>query len=105
MAVFTLTKASGANINVGYQNYQVNAKNGGVDPTDSTTYVAPMDTGTILGTTPPGQPGLKLVDGTQQYATMAKAAVIIQSGYGYDGNFTQDPAYQGQPAGYSILGE
>jgi hypothetical protein len=31
--------------------------------------VAPFDSGTILGTVPPGQPGIKLIDGTIQRST------------------------------------
>jgi len=31
--------------------------------------IHPYDSGTILGTVPPGQPGIKLVDGTVQHAT------------------------------------
>jgi hypothetical protein len=31
--------------------------------------IHPYDSGTILGTVPPGKPGIKLVDGTVQHAT------------------------------------
>jgi len=36
--------------------------------TDATAVITSRDTGTILGTTPPGKPGIKLVDGTIQNA-------------------------------------
>lgn len=85
---FTLTK------NTNYKNYELNG-------VDSAATVAPYDSGSILGTVPPGQAGLKLTDGTQQSATTAKA----DSTPGVDGNFTQDASYQGQVAGYSLLGE
>jgi hypothetical protein len=84
---FTLTK------DTSYQNYELAAV--------ETATITPYDSGSILGTVPPGQPGLKLTDGTQQSATTAKADATA----GVDGNFTQDPAYQGQAAGYSLLGE
>ena len=36
--------------------------------TTTTTTISPYDSGTILGTTPPGKAGIKLVDGTVQNA-------------------------------------
>lgn len=37
--------------------------------TNASATITSRDTGTILGTTPPGKPGIKLVDGTIQNAT------------------------------------
>lgn len=100
MADFTLTK------NTNYQNYALAA-------TQSAT-ITPYDSGTILGTVPPGQVGLKLIDGTQQSATTAAADGTV----GNDGNFVgneTDPTVNdrdnlygptnGQSKGYSLLGE
>ena len=43
-------------------------KSGTVAPYSSTN-IHPYDSGTILGTVPPGKPGIKLIDGTIQNAT------------------------------------
>jgi hypothetical protein len=43
------------------QQYQLSGK--------QSATIAPRDTGNILGTTPPGKPGIKLVDGTIQNST------------------------------------
>jgi hypothetical protein len=117
MAKFVLTKMIGAKTVSGTAggspNYEVNAVNGQVNPADPTTYVAPYDSGSILGTVPPGKAGLKLIDGTQQFATTAKA----DSTAGVNGNFVghvqsgdsdEDAAYgptNGESKGYSLLGE
>lgn len=45
------------------QQYQLAATASNVD---TSTGITPRDTGTILGTVPPGKAGLKLVDGTVQ---------------------------------------
>jgi hypothetical protein len=37
--------------------------------TTTTTTIGPYDSGTILGTVPPGKPGIKQIDGTVQNAT------------------------------------
>jgi hypothetical protein len=37
--------------------------------TNAAASVHPYDSGTILGTVPPGKPGIKLIDGTIQNAT------------------------------------
>jgi hypothetical protein len=39
---------------------------------NTSTGIHPLDTGTILGTVPPGKPGLKLVDGTIQRSNQLK---------------------------------
>jgi hypothetical protein len=88
MANFTLTQSTL------FKQYQLNG-------TNASATVTPYDSGTILGTVPPGKAGLKLIDGTIQKATTAKADATA----GVNGNFTQDSAYQGQAAGYSLLGE
>jgi hypothetical protein len=41
----------------------------GTTDTTPTNTIGPYDSGTILGTVPPGKPGLKLVNGTVQNAT------------------------------------
>jgi len=41
----------------------------GTSDTGPTNTIGPYDSGTILGTVPPGKAGLKLVDGTVQNAT------------------------------------
>lgn len=97
---FTLTK------NSNYQNYELAAV--------KTATITPYDSGSILGTVPPGKTGLKLTDGTQQSATTAKADATA----GNDGNFVgheTDPTVNdkdnlygptnGQSKGYSLLGE
>jgi len=96
---FTLTKTNQA------LHYQVDGVNG-------TKTVLPYDSGTILGTVPPGKPGLKLTDGTQQsFVTTAADATP-----GVDGNFvghsqdglSEDGLYgptNGEKLGYSLLGE
>jgi hypothetical protein len=48
------------------QQYQLAATNSNVD---TSTGITPYDSGTILGTVPPGKAGLKLVDGTVQRAS------------------------------------
>ena len=101
MSDFTLTKSSA------YKNYALAG-------TDSSATITPYDSGSILGTVPPGQTGLKLIDGTQQSATTAAA----DSTPGNDGNFVgheTDPTVNdkdnlygptnGQSKGYSLLGE
>jgi hypothetical protein len=41
----------------------------GLEGTKVGAAIGPYDSGTILGTVPPGKPGIKLVDGTIQHAT------------------------------------
>jgi hypothetical protein len=52
----------------------ISRKTGGVaqyqkEGTTTGAAIGPYDSGTILGTVPPGKPGIKLVDGTIQHAT------------------------------------
>jgi hypothetical protein len=54
------------------QQYQIAATNSNVD---TSTGVTPYDSGTILGTVPPGKAGLKLVSGVVQ-----RAAQIVADG-------------------------
>jgi len=54
------------------QQYQLAATASNVD---TSTGITPLDTGTILGTVPPGKPGLKLVSGVVQ-----RAAQIVADG-------------------------
>lgn len=51
------------------QQYQLSATSSN---TSTSTAIHGRDTGTILGTVPPGKPGLKLVDGTIQRSTQLK---------------------------------
>lgn len=62
--------------------YQLDATNGtaelsstSINPSGGPSGVHPYDSGTILGTVPPGKPGLKLVDGTVQ-----RSNVLITTG-------------------------
>ena len=102
----SLVKRQGTT-DVNYENYQVTATDSSFPKT-----VTSLDTGTILGTVPPGQSGLKLVDGTQQAAVARVCAVPRQTVGGIamdaDGNFIRkedDATYRGNAAGYSNLGE
>jgi len=54
--------ASGEQPNGRAKQYQLNG-------TNAAASVHPYDSGTILGTVPPGKPGIKLIDGTIQNAT------------------------------------
>jgi hypothetical protein len=107
----SLVKRDGQGVEVNYENYQVTAKDASYPKT-----VVSRDTGTILGTVPPGKAGLKLVDGTQQAAVRMDCAVPRQTVsivggtqvMDGDGNFIRkedDPTYRGNAAGYSNLGE
>jgi hypothetical protein len=69
--------------------YQLDGKNGNaelsstsIQPGGGPSGIHPYDSGTILGTVPPGKPGLKLVDGTVQRSTQ----VIADSTSGVTGN-------------------
>lgn len=75
------------------QQYLLSAEN-------SSATIGPYDSGTILGTVPPGQPGLKLVNGTIQKNTVlsvdstpgnvGNALLANQNGQNYVTNpFTQ----------------
>ena len=62
--------------------YQLDATNGtaelsstSINPGGGPSGVHPYDSGTILGTVPPGKPGIKLVDGTVQ-----RSNVLITTG-------------------------
>jgi hypothetical protein len=103
----SLVKLDGQGTEKNYENYQVTAESASYPKT-----VTSLDTGTILGTVPPGKAGLKLVDGTQQAAVRRDCAVPRQTVGGIvmdaDGNFIRkedDPTYRGNAAGYSDLGE
>ena len=61
------------------QQYQLAATNSNVD---TSTGITPYDSGTILGTVPPGRAGIKLVDGTVQRA----AQIVADSTSGVVGN-------------------
>lgn len=61
------------------QQYQ---KAGTASAVDTSTGIHPYDSGTILGTVPPGKPGLKLVDGTVQRA----AQIVSTQAAGSTGN-------------------
>ena len=54
--------ASGEQPNGEAKQYQLSGTNAAAN-------IHPYDSGTILGTVPPGKPGIKLVDGTVQNAT------------------------------------
>jgi len=102
----SLTKRVGTS-DINYENYQVAATSSSFPKT-----IVSRDTGTILGTVPPGQAGLKLVDGTQQQSVARVCAVPRQTVGGVamdgDGNFIRkedDATYRGNAAGYSNLGE
>ena len=69
--------------------YQLDGINGtselsatSINPSGGPSGVTPYDSGTILGTVPPGKPGLKLVDGTVQRAS----SIIADSTAGAVGN-------------------
>jgi len=69
--------------------YQLDGTNGtselsatSINPSGGPSGVTPYDSGTILGTVPPGKPGLKLVDGTVQRAS----SIIADSTAGALGN-------------------
>jgi hypothetical protein len=98
--------------------YQVDGKLGvaersstSINPGGGASGVTPYDSGTILGTVPPGKPGLKLVNGTIQRA----AALICDSTAGVTGNalvctsgvgvVPTIPTGQGKSAGLSITSE
>lgn len=75
--------------------YQLDGTNGtselsatSINPSGGPTGVTPYDSGTILGTVPPGKAGLKLVDGTVQRA----ASIISDSTPGVVGNALQPTA-------------
>lgn len=59
--------------------YQID---GTTDSTSGLETVHPYDSGTILGTTPPGKAGLKLVDGTVQ----RRSVILADSTAGVVGN-------------------
>lgn len=81
-----------------------------INPSGGPTGVTPYDSGTILGTTPPGKAGLKLVNGTVQ-----RAASLISDSTVAGGNALQCttgvgltptvPTGQGKSAGLSITAE
>jgi hypothetical protein len=75
------------------QQYQLSATHSN---TDTSTAITPRDTGTILGTTPPGKAGLKLVNGTIQRSTALKCDATE----GVVGNAlvcTSQPTHLGDP--------
>jgi hypothetical protein len=57
----------------------------------NSTNIHPFDSGTILGTVPPGKPGIKQIDGTIQNAT----ALIVDGTSGATGNALNSTASQG----------
>lgn len=70
------------------QQYQLSAT---VANKNTSTDIHPYDSGTILGTVPPGKAGLKLVDGTVQRASQLKCdatpgavgnALVVNAGTG-----------------------
>ena len=71
--------------------YQADAIAGTDEAADLSTGVHPYDSGTILGTVPPGQAGLKLVSGVVQRA----AQVVADSTAGVTGNALTPTAGQG----------
>lgn len=98
MSLFTMTKSN---------NYPA-----GVNPLPGSDSIIVYDSGNILGTVPPGQAGLKLIDGTQHSATTATydaTSGVTGNFYGVSQSATgfpvQNTTYQGQPKGYSQLGE
>ena len=98
--------------------YQVDGKVGtselsstSIHPGGGPSGVSPYDSGTILGTVPPGKPGLKLVNGTVQRAS----AIIADATTGVTGNaltcvsgvgvVPTTPTGQGKSAGLSLSAE
>jgi hypothetical protein len=71
--------------------YQADATVGTGEAADLSTGVHPYDSGTILGTVPPGKAGLKLVSGVVQRA----AQFIADSTAGVTGNALTPTASQG----------
>lgn len=71
--------------------YQADAIAGTSEASDLSTGVHPYDSGTILGTVPPGQAGIKLVSGVVQRA----AQVVADSSAGVTGNALTPTAGQG----------
>ncbi len=63
---------SGLQVQGQYRNYQVSAKDSTLEAADLDP-ITPYDSGTILGTVPPGKSGLKLVSGVQQRASQLLA--------------------------------
>lgn len=67
------------------QQYQLAATNSNVD---TSTGITPYDSGTILGTVPPGKAGLKLVSGVVQ-----RASVLLSDGTAGNVGNTLVPSY------------
>jgi len=96
--------------------YQIDAtagvselSNTSINPGGGPSGVTPYDSGTILGTVPPGKPGLKLVNGTIQRASalvcdatpgVVGNALVCTSGVGL---VPTPPVGQGKSAGLSVL--
>lgn len=82
--------------------------NTSINPGGGPSGVTPYDSGTILGTVPPGKPGLKLVDGTIQRASQ----IVADGTAGVTGNALTStagvgvtptkPVGQGQSEGLSL---
>jgi hypothetical protein len=117
--------ASGQQVRGVAAQYQLDGVNGvselsstSINPGGGPSGISPYDSGTILGTVPPGRPGIKLVDGTVQRSSqiiadstpgvVGNALVpiynVIGSGATRDGLPTK-PVGQGQSAGLSATPE
>ena len=59
---------AGVQVKGAVKNYQLDAT---ADATSGTESIGPYDSGTILGTVPPGKTGIKLISGVQQRSEAA----------------------------------
>lgn len=91
---------AGVQVKGAVKQYQLDGVN---DATSGTENIGPYDSGTILGTVPPGKPGIKQISGVVQRATAALLCDLTPSVVGNALTSTYNEVGSGAAAGFDGL--